>query len=207
MPSRVRPVSSSVCGSTVRMYHVRVTRTPLCVRLDQFVRGLRAARHDDVAGRGGRPCFVLLGPVARILQVGHPALVDERDLLARQPFPVPGQHWHVEVGRAGVDADALVEELFAQPVAAAFLREEAAALVGFAGVERDHHPLEQPGGRGGLEDHGVLARLERLRARGTLGLGDACTRWRRPRRIVRRCGRCGRPSPTRCRQSVRTVHV
>ena len=38
-----------------------------------------------------------------------------------------------------------------------------------------HHPLEQPGGCGGLEDHGVLARLERLRARGTLGLLDACT--------------------------------
>src|SRR5262245_7260758 len=31
LPSRVSPVSSSVCGSTVRMYHSRVTSTPYLV--------------------------------------------------------------------------------------------------------------------------------------------------------------------------------
>ena len=121
------------------MYQVRVTRMPFLRALDQFGGGLGAAGHDAFAGQADRALALLLAPSsANTRRFDDLAVLDDRRASRaagrRRPTAPPALP-----GPTG-SAQMLTRssnDLLADLVAAAFLGQEAAALVGLARVEAE----------------------------------------------------------------------
>ena len=157
------------CGLTERMYQNRVTSRRARGLGDQGFERLVRAFQDHAAGERDGLDVGLLGPVAVDGERFHDAVLDPGGLAGRQPARAataataaaaagPGRSRVARVERVGAKRDAVGEELFTQASAAAGLRQEAAALVGDAGVQREEQEHQQIGDRLGLEDDGVCAR-------------------------------------------------
>ena len=160
-----------------------------------------AAEHVEPPSsvRSGRCHLLLLRPEARVRQISaaRPFSIQTdapRAAALRRRTAAPSRSG---IGRIGVERHALVDDLLADPRAAARLGERAAPFVRGARVERAGEQRHEVGDRLRLEHGGVQARLDRLRvaARHRLLRGRAADR-----RRDRSCpSRARRRWPSRCR--------
>ena len=121
----------------------------------------------------------------------------QTDAAERQALAVERRAEQRRIGRIGVERDALVGDLLADPRAAARLRERAASFVGVARVERAAEQRHEIVDRLRLEHRRVQAGLDRLRiaARHRLLRGDPAERGRVDRGSSRARRRCAQPLP------------
>ena len=180
------------------MYQVRVTSTPRVGAPDQVLQRSLAALHDPVPRLRRRGLLLLLGPVARVAEVPHHALLDPRRAAAGQALAVPRPARQLRARGIGIDRDPLVHQLLAQLGSAAGLGQEAAALVRLAGAVVEQQELDQvteaAGSRITVYLPGSIARTSRLAA----AFSVASRRPTRPGASARR-SRPARPSPSRRR--------
>src|SRR5690606_1859169 len=127
---------------------------------DHRLDGLLAALHRERAAGAARLLAGALRPEAVVGEVLHDAALDPGVGLVRKAVAAEGAGGNARVERVGIPRHAPVYDLLADLVSAAGLGEEAAALVGVAGIERAADELDEVRGGRGFEHDGVAAGLD-----------------------------------------------
>ena len=160
LPSRVSPVRRSVRGSTKFRYQSRVTDMPRFTSRYHLLDRRRPARHHEASRLRDRILSHFFCPEARITQGFHNAALDPDRPTLRKTILAEYRFRRDRIIRIGIDGDGLVEEPFAELVAAALLAEKTPSLIGGTGFHHPEHLKQEIGDRCRFQDDRVFAGIE-----------------------------------------------